>query len=77
GLVTAERDGRHITYSLYDNHVASLLDQAVYHAEHVRLGDPDTTTQLEDTPSAPETGGPATVPVASAPRLGAAIGGDG
>ena len=38
GLVTTERNGRSITYSLYDDHVASLLDEAVFHAEHVRLG---------------------------------------
>jgi ArsR family transcriptional regulator len=25
-------------YSLYDDHVARLLDQAVYHIEHLRLG---------------------------------------
>lgn len=41
GLVAAQRNGRSITYSLYDDHVASLLDEAVYHAEHVRLGDSD------------------------------------
>ena len=41
GLVTKQRTGRNITYSLYDNHVASLLDEAVYHAEHLRLGAPD------------------------------------
>jgi DNA-binding transcriptional ArsR family regulator len=41
GLVATQRAGRHITYSLYDNHVASLLDEAVYHAEHLRLGTPD------------------------------------
>jgi DNA-binding transcriptional ArsR family regulator len=41
GLVTKQRTGRHITYSLYDNHVASLLDEAVYHAEHLRLAAPD------------------------------------
>ncbi len=39
GLVASRRNGRSITYSLYDSHVASLLDEAVYHAEHVRLGD--------------------------------------
>lgn len=39
GLVAAQRNGRSITYSLYDDHVASLLDEAVYHAEHVRLGE--------------------------------------
>lgn len=41
GLVATQRAGRHITYSLYDDHVASLLDHAVYHAEHLRLGAPD------------------------------------
>ncbi|MFB7512722.1 ArsR/SmtB family transcription factor [Streptomyces sp. NPDC056144] len=46
GLVTGERQGRSIVYSLYDNHVAELLDQALYHVEHLRLG-------LHDTASAP------------------------
>lgn len=41
GLVDGDRQGRRIVYSLYDNHVAELLDQAIYHAEHVRLGVPD------------------------------------
>ncbi|MEW1697996.1 ArsR/SmtB family transcription factor [Streptomyces sp. NPDC093249] len=38
GLVTGERRGRSIVYSLYDDHVAELLDQALYHVEHLRLG---------------------------------------
>ncbi|MFF3208455.1 ArsR/SmtB family transcription factor [Streptomyces sp. NPDC002962] len=38
GLVTGKRQGRSIVYSLYDNHVAELLDQALYHVEHLRLG---------------------------------------
>jgi ArsR family transcriptional regulator, nickel/cobalt-responsive transcriptional repressor len=38
GLVVGERHGRHVVYSLYDEHVASLLDQAVWHIEHLRLG---------------------------------------
>ncbi|RUP66000.1 HTH-type transcriptional regulator NmtR [Streptomyces sp. NP10] len=38
GLVTGERHGRSIIYALYDNHVAELLDQALYHVEHLRLG---------------------------------------
>jgi DNA-binding transcriptional ArsR family regulator len=38
GLVTGTRHGRSIVYSLYDNHVAQLLDEAVYHTEHLRLG---------------------------------------
>ena len=38
GLVQGQRQGRHIHYSLYDNHVAELIDQAIYHAEHLQLG---------------------------------------
>ncbi|MGZ4436905.1 MAG: ArsR/SmtB family transcription factor [Nocardioidaceae bacterium] len=38
GLVDGHRQGRHIIYSLYDDHVSALIDQAVYHAEHLRLG---------------------------------------
>ncbi|MFF9815087.1 ArsR/SmtB family transcription factor [Streptomyces sp. NPDC014006] len=38
GLVTGERQGRSVVYSLYDDHVAQLLDQALYHVEHLRLG---------------------------------------
>ncbi|MHC5259442.1 ArsR/SmtB family transcription factor [Streptomyces sp. UC4497] len=38
GLVTGERQGRSIVYSLHDNHVAELLDQALHHVEHLRLG---------------------------------------
>jgi ArsR family transcriptional regulator, nickel/cobalt-responsive transcriptional repressor len=41
GLVDGVRQGRSIVYSLYDNHVAQLLDEAVYHAEHLRLGATD------------------------------------
>ncbi|WP_020666357.1 ArsR/SmtB family transcription factor [Amycolatopsis nigrescens] len=37
-LVASRRQGRSIVYSLYDSHVAMLLDQAVYHIEHLRLG---------------------------------------
>ena len=43
GLVTRQRSGRSATYSLYDHHVASLLDEAVFHAEHLRMGAPDRT----------------------------------
>jgi ArsR family transcriptional regulator, nickel/cobalt-responsive transcriptional repressor len=38
GLVDSERQGRHIVYSLYDTHVAELIEQATYHTEHLRLG---------------------------------------
>jgi DNA-binding transcriptional ArsR family regulator len=41
GLVTGVRTGRNIVYRLYDNHVAQLLDEAIYHSEHLRLGIPD------------------------------------
>jgi ArsR family transcriptional regulator, nickel/cobalt-responsive transcriptional repressor len=37
-LVTAERRGKSMIYALYDNHVAELLDQAIYHADHLRMG---------------------------------------
>jgi ArsR family transcriptional regulator, nickel/cobalt-responsive transcriptional repressor len=35
GLVTGERHGRRVVYSLYDHHVAWLIDQAVGHVEHL------------------------------------------
>lgn len=38
GLVVGTRAGRSVVYSLYDNHVAQLLDEAIYHSEHLRLG---------------------------------------
>lgn len=38
GLVVGNRQGRSIVYQLYDSHVAALLDEAVYHIEHLRLG---------------------------------------
>jgi ArsR family transcriptional regulator, nickel/cobalt-responsive transcriptional repressor len=38
GLVIGERRGRSIIYALHDSHVADLLDQAVFHIEHLRLG---------------------------------------
>ncbi|KZF10401.1 MAG: metalloregulator ArsR/SmtB family transcription factor [Rhodococcus sp. (in: high G+C Gram-positive bacteria)] len=37
GLVTGARSGRSVIYRLYDNHVALLLDEAVYHIEHLGL----------------------------------------
>jgi ArsR family transcriptional regulator, nickel/cobalt-responsive transcriptional repressor len=45
GLVTGARNGRNIIYRLYDNHVALLLDEAVYHIEHLGMG-------VDDEPSA-------------------------
>ncbi len=46
GLVATTRDGRHMTYALYDSHVASLLDEAVYHAEHLRMAAPDRPSDV-------------------------------
>ncbi|WP_441248280.1 ArsR/SmtB family transcription factor [Kitasatospora sp. McL0602] len=48
GLVTGQRNGRSVVYALYDNHVAQLLDQAVYHIDHLRLGISDAY-ETEDT----------------------------
>jgi DNA-binding transcriptional ArsR family regulator len=38
GLVIGERSGRSVIYALHDSHVADLLDQAVFHVEHLRPG---------------------------------------
>jgi ArsR family transcriptional regulator, nickel/cobalt-responsive transcriptional repressor len=38
GLVVGERDGRQVIYALHDDHVHSLLREAVSHTEHLRLG---------------------------------------
>jgi DNA-binding transcriptional ArsR family regulator len=46
GLVAGTRHGRSIVYRLYDNHVAMLLDEAVYHIEHLRLGVRDEPTEV-------------------------------
>ncbi|MGW4197142.1 ArsR/SmtB family transcription factor [Streptomyces sp. NPDC005004] len=37
-LITGTRQGRSIVYALHDSHVAELLDQALHHVEHLRLG---------------------------------------
>ena len=37
-LVTGSRDGRHIHYALFDDHVTDLLDEAIGHLEHVPRG---------------------------------------
>jgi DNA-binding transcriptional ArsR family regulator len=38
GLVLGSRNGRHVIYGLYDPHVATLLDEALRHIEHLRAG---------------------------------------
>lgn len=37
-LVVGERNGRTIVYRLHDSHVGVLLEEALYHIEHIRLG---------------------------------------
>ncbi|WNE99674.1 metalloregulator ArsR/SmtB family transcription factor [Streptomyces luomodiensis] len=48
GLVTGTRKGRSVVYALYDNHVAELLDQALYHVEHLRLGMSDAAAPAQE-----------------------------
>lgn len=43
GFVVGERQGRHMVYRLFDSHVAELLNQAVFHAEHVSSGSVEHT----------------------------------
>lgn len=38
GMVVGRRHGRQVIYELHDDHVAELLDQAVFHVQHLRLG---------------------------------------
>jgi DNA-binding transcriptional ArsR family regulator len=37
GLVVGQRTGRQVIYGLHDDHVAALLNEAVFHTEHLRL----------------------------------------
>lgn len=41
GLVVGNRTGRQVIYGLYDPHVATLLDEALRHIEHIRIGAAD------------------------------------
>jgi DNA-binding transcriptional ArsR family regulator len=50
GLVVGARDGRRTIYALHDDHVQSLLTEAVSHTEHLRLG--LTSDALQDARSA-------------------------
>jgi DNA-binding transcriptional ArsR family regulator len=51
GLVLGTRTGRHVLYGLYDPHVATLLDEALRHIEHLRTGaaDPPRAPSIETT----------------------------
>lgn len=37
-LVVGERRGKQVFYALHDAHVAELLDQAIFHVQHLTLG---------------------------------------
>jgi DNA-binding transcriptional ArsR family regulator len=47
GLVTGERRGRQVIYTLHDSHVGDLLDEAVGHIEHLRRGGRDVEVLAE------------------------------
>lgn len=53
GLIVGHREGRSVRYSLHDDHVASLLDEAISHTEHVRVGlaNPTPPTNTERNPN--------------------------
>jgi DNA-binding transcriptional ArsR family regulator len=38
GLVVSERSGRQMIYDLHDPHVGELIEEAIGHSEHVRIG---------------------------------------
>lgn len=38
GLVVGEREGRRVFYGLHDEHVGLLMEEAMSHVEHLRLG---------------------------------------
>ena len=50
GLVVGKRNGRHTTYTLYDSHVATLLDETLRHIEHLRAAAPDTPQPIPHQP---------------------------
>jgi ArsR family transcriptional regulator, nickel/cobalt-responsive transcriptional repressor len=49
-LVRARRDGREIVYSLRDDHVAIMLNEAIFHVEHLRLGDSELAASAKASP---------------------------
>jgi len=53
GLVLGSRTGRHVIYGLYDPHVATLLDEALRHIEHLRAGaaEPPRAPTINPTPT--------------------------
>ncbi|HEX3874260.1 MAG TPA: metalloregulator ArsR/SmtB family transcription factor [Solirubrobacteraceae bacterium] len=41
GLVVGQRRGKQVIYGLHDSHVAELIDQAIFHVQHLALGAAD------------------------------------
>jgi len=56
GLVLGSRTGRQVIYALHDSHVATLLDEALRHIEHLRVGAADAPPQhpIDDMPTISE-----------------------
>lgn len=46
GFVAGERRGRHMIYRIFDSHVAELMQQAIFHAEHVSTGAVERPSRL-------------------------------
>lgn len=38
-IVAGRRDGRHVHYALYDDHVSDLLEEAIGHLAHLNMGE--------------------------------------
>ncbi len=55
-LVRTRRSRREIVYALRDDHVAIMLNEAIYHIEHVRLGDGDAPIAAAPAASAEQAG---------------------
>jgi DNA-binding transcriptional ArsR family regulator len=51
GLVKGRREGTFVYYSAADDHVERLLDQALFHADHIDRNLPDPAAQPAPTPS--------------------------
>ncbi|MBS1880264.1 MAG: helix-turn-helix transcriptional regulator [Actinobacteria bacterium] len=51
GLVVGEREGRRVNYSLHDDHVGQLLEQAMSHVEHLRIGLSGQVQRREQVPA--------------------------
>lgn len=49
GFVVGHREGRHVVYDLHDDHVAHLLEEAISHVEHLRLGLPGRAALTHET----------------------------